>query len=225
MNDILKLIHDPVGILGLALIGVSAILFVMNLRRKEHQLSPRQAADLLKSREHYLPQLKENIINKTKCLKHVRDMASKMTFNEYLTKYVSHPSKLNIKIHGLLFVLKENILIGFKVGSAMYNNLYYEDLKQKDDILIPLETEYDLLIAQVKDKNLKKKLNEHWDVVDKSNSRIIFEKMMRHIDTLSPMRRNLVNIVEKIYSRRLKPITLRKINDRIDELLYGELDE
>ena len=217
--------QSPLGIIVMTFFLLSCGLYAWGICKHEHHLSPREAADLLESRKEYMPQLKGNVANRTKQLEHIRDMASDMIFNEYLSKYVSDPSKLNIKNHGLFFVLKEYVLIGFKVGSAMYNNLYYEDLKKADDVLRPLETEYDLLVSQVKDKNLKKKLNEHWDIVDKTNSRIIFEQMMRKKDTLSPIRRNLVNIVEKFYSRKLKPITIRRINDRIDELLYGELDE
>jgi len=218
--------QSPLGIVVITLFVISIVLYIWAICRREHHLTPREAADLLESRKQYLPQLKDNATNKTKQLEYIRDMASnKITFSEYLTKYVSDPSKLNIKIYGLFYVLREYMLIGFKVGSAMWNNLYYEDLKKADDVLRPLETEYDLLVSQVKDKNLKNKLNEYWDIVDKTNSRIIFEQMMRQIDTLTPMRRNLVNIVEKLYSRKLKPITIRRINDRIDELLYGELDE
>jgi len=217
--------QSPLGIIVIALFLLSCGLYAWGICKHEHHLSPREVADLLESRKEYLPQLKGNVANKTKQLEHIRDMASDMIFNEYLSKYVSDPSKLNIKNHGLFLVLREYVLIGFKVGSAMYNNLYYEDLKKADDVLRPLETEYDLLVSQVKDKNLKKKLNEYWDIVDKTNSRIIFEQMMRKKDTFSPIRRNLVNIVEKFYSRKLKSITIRRINDRIDGLLYGELDE
>ena len=91
-----------------ALLVIGTLLVFSGFFKPERQMTPRQAADLLESRKQYLPQLRENIIKKTKHLEYVRDMASKMTFKEYLTKYVSHPSKLNIKIHGLLFVIRED---------------------------------------------------------------------------------------------------------------------
>ena len=210
-----------------ALVGIGMILVLWGVFKPEHRLTPREAADLLESRKKYLPQLKDNIINKTKRLEYVRDVASKITFDEFLRKFVlGSPSDPKNKEAGFWDIAKFYVIAGFKTSGAMYNNLYYEDLKRKDDILNPLETEYDLLVAQNKDKKLRKKLNEYWDVADKSNSRIIFERMMRNAKhPLSPSRKNLVNLVEKFYSRKIKPIPISNLMNRIDELLCGASDE
>lgn len=218
--------QSPLGIIVIVLFFISIVLYCVGIFTHEHQLSPREAADLLESRKQYLPKLKDIVMKKTKQLESIRDLASKMSIDEYLKSYIMTSSESKLNTNKVLDILKLDTISGYKSGIAMYHNLYYEDLKKDDDLLKPMETEYDLLIAQVKDRKLKKILNELWDVTDKTNSRIIFESMMKNSKKpLSPSRKNLVNDVEKFYSRKIKPIPMTRVLNRIDDLLNGESDE
>lgn len=218
--------RDKMNTLAWLIVVSGVMLVIWGIIKPERQLSPRDAANLLEDRKQYLPQLKENIINKTRQLTYNKEIASKMAFEDYLKGYVVELSKSKTKLSGVVDILKYYMTIGFNVGLSLGNNLYYEDLKQNDSVFNDLQAVYDLLLAQVKDKNLKKKLNTYWDIEDKSNSRMIIEQMVRNAKTpLTPSRKIQVNLVEKFYSRKIKPIPISDVMNRIDELLYGELDE
>lgn len=108
----------------------------------------------------------------------------------------------------------------------MADNLYYEDLKKNDDTLSSLETEYDLLLSQFKDRKLKKLLKGYWDTEDINNSMVCFQRMVINDKyEIKPEARNKANRLGKFNKRRLKPIAINEVMQRIDELLDGAPDE
>lgn len=82
--------QSPLGIIVMVLFALSCGLYVWGICKHEHQMTPREAVNLLKGREEYLPKLKNNIQNQTKQLEVNRDLAGKITFTQYLQKYYSH---------------------------------------------------------------------------------------------------------------------------------------
>lgn len=208
-----------------ALLAIGTILVLWGILKREHQLSPKEAANLLKDRAEYLPKLKNNIQEQTKQVEHIRDIASKITFTQYLGKYYSFlkGTKKRSSFIGKIGDIPWAIRI---VPSGVTNNLYYHDLKKMDDLYNSLETEYELLLPEIKDRKLKKKLKNFWDLEDMNNSRIAFGQMVKNDKyPISPEARKIANKMEKFYKRSLKLIPITEIMERIDELLDGEPDE
>lgn len=215
---------DKMNALTWVLVAVGSGLVLWGIAKPEHQLSPKENEDLLKNRRQYLPKLKNNIEKQTLRLEYIRGLAGKITFTQYLEKY--YPSLKGTKKK----TDKRNIndiYLGSKIGSkATMHNLYYHDLKRNDGIINGLGTEYDLLIARLKDSNLKHKLKDYWDFEDANNSRIVLEQIMINDKfEIKPESRKRVNLIEKLVRGTVKQITIRQVIDRIDELIDGVPDE
>lgn len=115
------------------LVGIGAFLVFWGIFKPEHQITPKEAANLLKIRAEYLPKLKDNIQKQTKQVEHIRDLAGKITFTQYLEKYYSF-LKGTIKRKSFIGRLGKfgQIPWSLRIGSSgMLGNLYYYDLKKR----------------------------------------------------------------------------------------------
>ena len=203
---------DTMNIYTWSLVVIGSALVLWGVIKPEHQLSPKEAVELLRNRRTYLPRLKKNIEKQIRQLEYIRGIASKFTFTQYLGKYYSSQNsfKWAVKIAPI----------------GMYNNLYYQDLKNTNDAINVLEAEYDILVSQVTDPKLKKKLKQYWEVENMNNSRIVFSNMMKNDKyEIKPIVRMLSNIIDGISRRNVKVPSIRDVMVRIDELLRGALDE
>lgn len=89
-----------------------------------------------------------------------------------------------------------------------------------------METDYDLLLSEAKDRKLKKRLKSYWEKEDVHNSRESFQQMIKNDKyNMSPTARQIANYFDKFFKRTLKPIPIHDVMERIDELLDGAPDE
>lgn len=216
--------RDKMNALAWCVVAIGSGLVIWGIANPEHQLTPKEANDLFKSRGEYLPKLKDNIERQTARLEYIRGLAGKITFTQYLEKY--YPSLRGTKKKTDKRNIKD-IYMDNKLGSeSMMHNLYYHDLKRNDEILNGLGTGYDLLVARVKDRKLRGKLKGYWNFEDANNSRIVLEQMMINDKfEIKPESRKKVNLIERFVRGTIKQITIRQIMDRIDELIDGAPDE
>ncbi len=205
---------------GLVLGGV-----IFSIFSRDKVLSPRDYVALFEDRKKYLPELKSTIELKIARHEYLMNKASKCSFEDYGKKYFwnnkkykdsmkKHPNNINFAYQ-----------IGFWATGFIGDNLLYKDLIKADDTLSEIESKYKLLYSHIKDKKLKKLLNNYWYFDRVANSGWIFEEMMKNSkQKITIPKRRLMSIgfdtQGNFKSRRLSMVI-----ERIDELLDGVEDE
>ena len=199
----------------LALIG-SALVIWGFIEKPQQRLKRSELNPLIEQRETYLVPLKSTIQEILTITDRLAIEAGEYPLEEYKKRYLPfHKNPLPISI--------QNALVSDKF---MWDNHYYQLLKDKDKGLQPLMTEYNGCYSQVVDGKLRKYLKQLWRIEHWTGSfkaYCILAKGNRNIPhTATGL--NIAGVGESINEDNINNV-LSKVNTRIIELLDGAEDE
>jgi len=202
-------------VIVLAIIG-STLVFWGFIEKPQIRLKRSQLDDLIRNREKYLLPLKSIIEKRLKIANKLAIIAGQYPLKEYQKRYLPfHKYKKPLAIQNALFKRK-----------YMWNNQYYQLLKDKDEELQLTIQDYDIYYVQIKDGKLKKYLKQLWKVEHMTNSFKAYailaksEKRIHH----TAMGLNIAMIGENINKDNINDY-VRKVLTRIGELLDGDDDD
>lgn len=204
-----------VTVIALAVIG-SALMIWGLTEKSQIRLKRSQLDDLIKNRKRYLLPIRPIIEERLKIADKLALEAGQYPHEEYQKRYL--PFQRNKKPLAI-----QNALVRRKF---MWNNQYYQLLKDRDEGIQSLIRDYDIYYAQIKDGKLKKHLKQLWKVEHYSNSLKAFNilaKGEKHIPH-TVIGLNIAKIGENINKVDINN-SISKVLTRIDELLDGEEDE
>ncbi len=211
--------QSPLGVTVIVLFCISVILYVLALIKKDHipkRLTRPELDLLIKERSKYLKPLEVVIKKRLEIVDGLAYVASQCSLDEYQQRYL--PFQRNKKPLAI-----QNAL--FKKG-FMWNNHYYQLLKDTDSKLQPIMEDYKVYFAQIKDNSLRKYLNKLWMAEHMTNSFKTYaivakgDKRIPH----TPHGLNVARIGENINESNID-ISLKRVMERIHELLEGAEDE
>lgn len=202
-------------VIALMIIG-SALVIVGFLEKSQKRLKRSELDSLIRQRELHLIPMKNIIRKRLKIADRLTNEAGQYPLEEYKKRYLPfHKSEKLLSI--------QNALVKRKF---MWNNHYYQLIKDQDKEMQPIISDYGIFYAQIKDGKLRKYLKQLWRVEHWTNSFKAYcilakgEKEIPHTATGL----NIARIGENINEDNIDN-ALRRVFRRIDELLDGDEDE
>lgn len=212
---------SPQGVTVLVLIPINIILFVVGIFMKERTLSFNDRKALIEERQLYLPKLRLSIENRLRAMTPLIKKAETLPLIQYWEKYLKHtypyvvtrrkPSK-PLEITNSLF------RHGF-----LWNNLYYQELKEKETPYRQVVDNYNILIAKNTDSKLKDKLDVLWKIEHSASSSQIFASLSMNNKGIPNTPMGLRGGLRgKHFSKENFQNGVTDIENRISELLRGD---
>lgn len=169
-----------------------------------------------RNRKTYLQPLQSNIKKRITLANQLCIKAGNLSLTEYQEKYL--PFQKNMKPLAIQQALFHK---GF-----MWDNKFYQYLKDTDYQYQRLTTNYSFYLNQVRDKRLKDELNQLWCLEHKQNSAKAFDILTQKEKSI----KNTITVLsiaktgEKIETRTVN-ISQKKVFGRIEKLIGGAEDE
>jgi hypothetical protein len=149
--------RSPLGIIVIVLFVISVILYIWGIFKKEKTLSFNDKKALVEGRAQLLPKLRLCIDSRLKATRPLINKAESLSLNQYWEKYLKNTMPYIItkkKPERPLQIANSLVRHGF-----MFNNLYYQELKEADGNYKRTVDNYKLTISQVDSIISDKKLN------------------------------------------------------------------
>jgi hypothetical protein len=208
--------HSPLGIVVIFVFMFSVILyFLAFFKREQIRLTKSQLDSLIENRQKYLLPLQTLVKDRLKIADSISLTAGKNPLEDYQKRYLPfHRNKTPLQIQNALANR------GF-----MYNNRYYQLLKDSNKEFQSTIQSYDVNYVQIKDKKLKKYLNQLWQREHWTNSMKSYtilaknEKRIKH----TPFGLSVAKIGERVNEEN-RNAAMKIVFERIDELLDGDDD-
>ena len=200
--------------------GIYLLYALYRLWRSKKLLSPIEMQYEIKQREQYLPKLENIIETRIKKANELAKVVENIPLSKYHEKYLKYSLRFRNK------KTPSSILYGLAAKGFMTDNLYYEFLKSSNATYKNILTEYNFILANVKDKILRRLLNGLWVIEHQVNSSAIITALSKKNPKVkhTSYGYRLSRIGEKASAKALND-QLLKIKARVKELLEGAEDE
>lgn len=209
---------SPLSISTATLFILGSLLIYWSIFKRELSFPEKQAE--LKKRQEYLQELKKMVHRRLEVAKKLQSKAITLPLYQYYDKYLKHTFPYILTRRKLKPV---EIISKLARHKFIWNNLYYQSLKDNDYSYKSLVVRYDILYAQTDDRCLKNHLNTLWVREHQSGSAQIYVLISMNNKRIPNIPLGLRGGLrgKKNVEDALK-MCLRNVEQRIDLLQRGE---